>query len=138
MKVSAAQMELALPSLQTDLEAWLNNYNPRKEALRRHGRHEEPYNPRKLRRFLLIYLSATEWTGFIGLADECRQSRDALSRVLTLLEMRGRIEKTPLYFYYGDSLVKPDRTIHPGAGKQYYGFEFGYRLKVKNVSSVAS
>lgn len=131
MKVSSAQMELALPSLQTELEAWMNNLNPRKDALRRHGRHEEPYNPRKLRRFLLIYLSATEWTGFIGLADECRQSVDAVSRVLTLLEMRGRIEKTPLYFYCGADLVKPDRAIHPGPGQHYQGFEYGYRLKQK-------
>ncbi|MFZ2280819.1 MAG: hypothetical protein WAW39_23670 [Prosthecobacter sp.] len=131
MKVAAAQMELALPGQQLGLEAWMNSHNPRKEALRRHDRDEEPYDPRKLRRFLLIYLSATEWTGFIGLADECRQSVDAVSRVLTLLEMRGRIEKTPLYFYCGADLVKPDRTIHPGHGQQYQGFEYGYRLKQK-------
>lgn len=133
MKVSADQMELALPAQQTGLEAWMKSHNPRKEALRSHRRDEEPYDPRKLRRLLLIYLSATEWTGFIGLAEECRQSCDAVSRVLTLLEMRGRIEKTPLYFYCGADLVKPDRTVHPGAGKQYQGFEFGYRLKEKGL-----
>lgn len=82
---------------------------------------------------MLSYLSATEWTGFIGLADECRQSVAAVSRVLSLLEMRGRIEKTPLYFHIRSELVKLDRTVHPGHGKPYQGFEFGYRLKERGI-----
>ncbi|MCF7788651.1 MAG: hypothetical protein K9N47_21185 [Prosthecobacter sp.] len=133
MKGADAQMELALPPPLTSLEAWMKSHNPRKEALRRHDKDEDPYNPRTLRKWLLTYLTTTEWKGFIDLADECGQSSDAASRVLDLLEGLGRIEKTPLYFYPWSDLVQADRTIHPGYGKQYQGFEFGYRLNEKGL-----
>jgi hypothetical protein len=132
---SGQQLELGLPKCGTSsLEDWMKSYNPQKDLLRHHDKDEEPYNPRKLRKFLLIYLSYTEWTGFIGLADECRQSTYAVSRVLDILESCGRVEKTPLYFYPWSELLQPDRTIHPGFEKnQYQGFEFGYRLKNKTT-----
>lgn len=133
-----AQLELPLPSPgPTKLDTWIAQTNPRKEALRRHDRDEKPYNPRALRHWFIQHLSHTEWTGFIDLPDQTGYSCEAVDRVLDLLERRGRIEKTPLYFYPCAGLVKPDRTIHPGHGKNcYHGFEFGYRLRTKQVRKV--
>lgn len=121
------QLQLVLTAPKGTRHEW--GADPRKDARRRHDRDEAPYNPRALRRFLLRRLSFTDWTGFIGLADEAGQSVEALSWVLGMLERRGRIEKTPLYFVPWSGLVEPDRTVHPGHGpRQYQGFEFGYRL----------
>lgn len=90
------------------------------ELQRREGM--EPYNPRLCKARLLEAIGFDDWTGFCGLAGTVRQPIHAVSHMLDLLVLWGRLERTKLYY------VAPGHDRHKRPeDKAYRGFEWGYR-----------
>jgi hypothetical protein len=73
-----------------------------------------------------------EWVGFIDISDHVDVDVDLLSRFLERLVSWGVLERHELYF---GPHTSPDRLTHPPMKppkyKEYWGFEWGYRIKSK-------
>ncbi len=93
-----------------------------------HGRGGfKKYHPRRCAEIIMAAVSADQWTGYIDLADLTQMHPWLISRMFKLLVKWKKLERTELYFIQQSGLTPVDRTQHPGYGKNYHGFEWGYR-----------
>lgn len=87
----------------------------------------QKYHPRKCAEIILANVKEDQWSGYIELADLTQMHSWLIGRMFELLIRWKKLERTALYFVHQSGHLPVDRTVHPGYGKNYHGFEWGYR-----------